>query len=176
MLFTLECWVRSWVSWSVEFVCDLFGAYMVGPAFAWSHLHLCAKRGGDPFAVPSFSPTSHPPDAVRMTVVLKALTRCGFAGQISPIQERWQRLCALLGSVPEPEYGRCFPDHLLDEICRIAWDGVSALGCRIASSSTNDEIYILLNRAWEEFWRDPPGYGTWEQSAVARLFASGNAP
>ncbi len=38
--YTLECWVRSWVSWSVEFLCDLFGAFTVGPAFAWSHLHL----------------------------------------------------------------------------------------------------------------------------------------
>src|ERR1051326_6464605 len=37
MAFTLECWARSWVSWSVEFLCDLFGALMVGPAFAWSH-------------------------------------------------------------------------------------------------------------------------------------------
>ena len=42
--YMLECWARSWVSWSVEFLCDLFGAFMVGPAFAWSHLHLFAAR------------------------------------------------------------------------------------------------------------------------------------
>src|SRR5262249_28854032 len=61
LVLTLECWVRSWVSWSVELLCDLFAALTVGPAYAWSHLHLSAKRGGDPYAVPLLAPTSHPP-------------------------------------------------------------------------------------------------------------------
>jgi hypothetical protein len=171
MLFTMECWARSWVSWSVEFLCDLFGALTVGPAFAWSHLHLCAKRGSDPFGVPSFAPTSHPPDAARMTVVLKALARCGFTAEVARIQDRWRGFLALVEGQAEPEYGRCFPDQLLDAICRAAWDSVTALGCRIASPATSDEVYILLNRAWEEFWRDPAGYGAWEQSAVTALFS-----
>src|SRR5205085_7632074 len=86
MVHTLECWVRSWVSWSVEFLCDLFGALTVGPAFAWSHLHVSAKRGGNPFAVPSFAPTSHPPDAARMSVLLKALTRSGFTAEVAQVE------------------------------------------------------------------------------------------
>lgn len=176
LLFTLECWARSWVSWSVEFLCDLFGAFMIGPAFAWSHLHLCAKRGGDPFGVPSFAPTSHPPDAARMSLVLKGLARCGFTADVARLQDRWRAFLALVESQAEPEYGRCFPDQLLDEICRAAWDGVVALGCRIASPSTNDEVYGLLNRAWDEFWRDPAGYGSWEQGAVATLFSSRSSP
>ena len=170
MMLTLECWVRSWVSWSVEFLCDLFGAFTIGPAFAWSHLHLCAKRGSDPYLVPTFAPTSHPPDAARMTVVLKGLARCGFTSEVSRIQDRWQDFVALVGSQPEPEYRRCFPDQLLEGICRAAWDGAVGLGCRIVSPSTNDEIFILLNQAWEEFWRDPAGYGAWEQDAVVALF------
>jgi hypothetical protein len=171
MLFTMECWARSWVSWSVEFLCDLFGALMVGPAFAWSHLHLCAKRGSDPFGVPSFAPTSHPPDAARMAVVLKALARCGFTAEVARVQDRWQEFIALVGGQAEPEYGRCFPDRLLETICGAAWDSVTAMGCRIASRSTSDEVYTLLNRAWEEFWRDPAGYGSWEQDAVTALFS-----
>ncbi|MCI0456875.1 MAG: hypothetical protein L0Z62_07850 [Gemmataceae bacterium] len=171
MLLTLECWVRCWVSWSVEFLCDLFGALTVGPAFAWSHLHLSAKRGRDPFCVPSFSPTSHPPDAARMTVVLKGLARCGFTAEVACIRDRWQDFVALLGSREEPEYRRCFPAPLLEAICRAAWDGVAALGCRIACPSSSEEVYTLLNRAWDEFWRDPAGYGAWEQRAVAALFA-----
>jgi hypothetical protein len=166
----LECWARSWVSWSVEFLCDLFGTFMVGPAFAWSHLHLCAKRGGDPHLVPSLVPTSHPPDAARMRVILKGLSRCGFVADVSRVEDRWRRFVTLVESREEPEYGRCFPDPLLDEICGAAWDGVTALGCRIASPATKDDVYTLLNRAWEEFWRDPSEYGPWEESAVATLF------
>jgi len=170
MVHTLGCWVRSWVSWSVEFLCDLFGALTVGPAFAWSHLHLCAKRGGDPFLVPAYAPTSHPPDAARMTVALKALSRCGFAAEVGRIERRWQDYVALVGARAEPEYRRCFPDKLLEETCRAGWDGVTALGCRIASPTSGGDVYTLLNRAWDEFWHDPAGYGRWEEGAVAGLF------
>ena len=176
LLLTLECWVRSWVSWSVEFLCDLFGALTVGPAFAWSHLHLAAKRGGDPFLVPSVSPTSHPPDAARMTVILKALARCGFTAEVGRVEGRWQEYVALLRSKAEPEYRRCFPDQLLEEVCRAAGEGVAGLGCRVASPASGGEVYTLLNRAWDEFWRDPAGYGAWEQGAVATLFAPRPAP
>jgi hypothetical protein len=170
MLHTLECWVRSWVSWSIEFLCDLFAAFTVGPAFAWSHLHLSIKRGGDPFAVPSYMPTSHPPDAARMSLVLKAFGRCGFRSEVASIEERWQQFVALVGTQAEPEYRRCFPDRLLDEMCRAAQDAIAGMGCRIASPSSCGEVYTVLNHAWVEFWRDPAGYGAWEQRAVADLF------
>jgi hypothetical protein len=161
--------VRSWVSWSVEFLCDLFGALTVGPAFAWSHLHVSAKRGGSPFAVPSYAPTSHPPDAARMSVLLKALTRSGFAAEVEQVERRWQGFVAISGGGSDPEYRRCFPDQLLEEICRAGWDGVEAIGCRVASPSFDGTVYTILNRAWDEFWRDPAGYGRWEEKAVASL-------
>ncbi|MGO9115244.1 MAG: hypothetical protein ACLP9L_39025 [Thermoguttaceae bacterium] len=170
MTYMLECWARSWVSWSVEFLCDLFGAFMVGPAFAWSHLHLCAKRGGDPHKVPTLAPTSHPPDAARMSVVLRGLARCGFTDDVARIGNRWRQFLTLVESHEEPEFARCFPDALLDEVCRAALEGVTTLGCRISSPATKDDIYALLNQAWEEFWRDPAGYGAWERNAVTTLF------
>ena len=175
MLHTLECWVRSWVSWSIEFLCDLFAALTVGPAFAWSHLHLAIKRGGDPYSVPSYVPTSHPPDGARMTVMLNVLSHCGFAAEVARIEQRWQAFVGLLGSQPEPEYRRCFPNQLLGEICRVVQDGVAGMGCRLASPSCRGEVYAVLNQAWAEFWRDPAGYGAWEQRAVAALFAPCNS-
>jgi hypothetical protein len=105
-----------------------------------------------------------------MRVVLKGLLRCGFAPQVTQIEDRWSQFIALVESPEEPEFGRCFPDALLNDVCQAAWDGVTAIGCRIAGPSTKDEVYALLNRAWEEFWRDPAGYGGWEQSAVRTLF------
>lgn len=173
---TLECWVRSWVSWSVEFLCDLFGLLTVGPAFAWSHLHVSAKRGGDPFAVPAFSSTSHPPDAARMTILLNGLTRLGFATEVNRIENRWNDFVSLAGGRPEPEYRRCFPSQLLDEVCQAAYDGVQALGCRTVTPSGFGEVSGLLNRAWDAFWSDPAGYGKWEEKAVAQLFAPRSVP
>ena len=51
-LFT-ELWIQGW---SIELFCDLFGVYTIGVAFAWAHLHLCVKRGNNPFETHS----SHP--------------------------------------------------------------------------------------------------------------------
>ena len=34
-----------------------------------------------------------------------------------------------------------------------------------------DGYFKLLNRAWEQFWSDPTGYGAWEQAAVTRLLS-----
>jgi hypothetical protein len=173
---TLECWVRSWVSWSVEFLCDLFGVLTVGPAFAWAHLHVSAKRGGDPYAVPAFSPTSHPPDAARMAVILRALASAGYGVAVAQIEERWNSFLTLSEAVAEPEYRRCFPGTLLDEVCNAGRDGVEAIGCRTAAPSGTGEVSELLNRAWGEFWRNPAGYGTWEEGAVRELFAAQTGP
>ena len=60
--------------WMVEFFCDLFAVYTLGPAYGWAHLHLSAKRGGDPFDVPMLSASSHPADDARMRVMLVALS------------------------------------------------------------------------------------------------------
>jgi hypothetical protein len=72
-LFQLQLWRNCWVKyWMEEFFCDLFGLLAVGPAFAWSHYHLCIKRGGDPFHTPLMFETTHPADDARM----RAFFRC----------------------------------------------------------------------------------------------------
>jgi hypothetical protein len=77
--FTLTRWEAAWVKyWMVEFFCDLFAVYVLGPAFAWSHLHLTAKRGGDPFEVPLLGTTSHPADDARMRTLLFGLETTEF--------------------------------------------------------------------------------------------------
>jgi len=45
--FLLSRWRGLWIRyWLTEFFCDLFAIYTLGPAYAWSHLHLVIKRGG----------------------------------------------------------------------------------------------------------------------------------
>lgn len=174
LTFFLRCWEHAWVKfWAVEFFCDLFAVYTLGPAFAWANLHLSAKRGANPFAVPTLVPTSHPADDARMTAMLHGLTLIGFSAEAGLIQERWQELIAVSGFQPEPEFRRCFPEDILKGLSQRAYEGTLALGCRIAHPGIQDPVHSILSRAWTEFWRDPAGYTAWEESAVKCLTLDG---
>ena len=170
--FMLGRWRESWVKfWAEEFFCDLFAVNTLGPAYAWSHLHLTAKRGDDPFEVPVFQVASHPADDARMRALLSALEHSGFGNEAAAISTRWRELLAQTGTRPEPEYHRCYPDRLISEIVQLARVGTSAIACRLASPSTAGEVHELLNSAWSEFWRDPAGYVAWEENAISSLIA-----
>ncbi|MCH7726591.1 MAG: hypothetical protein IH991_08955 [Planctomycetes bacterium] len=168
-----QCWEFCWVKWwLVEFFCDLFSVYTLGPAFAWSHLHLCAKRGGDPFHVPTNIPTHHPADAARMAVLLIGLSQIDFRNEAGAIQDRWEALNATRGASVTPEYQYCFPNDLLTRIAEGALDGVMSIGCRIAKPTTDDTVHKILNDAWLEFWRDPDRFSVWETDAVDQLYST----
>lgn len=162
-------WEKSWLNWSVEFFCDLFGVYTLGPAYVWAHINLCAKYGTNPFDVPQFAPNSHPADDARFRVMVAALENMGFVEQASSTTKEWSLLLELSGSMSTPEYLKCYPDHLINTIVGQAKNGIIALGCRIASPSTNDFVHSLLNQAWDRFWENPRKYNDWESSAVNEL-------
>lgn len=165
----LHTWEKSWWMWAIEFFCDLFAIYTTGPAFAWAHLHLFAKLGDNPYRVPTMAQLTHPADDARMKVMLFALNVAGFRQEADMINKRWNELVSLSGARPDPEYRRCFPNQILQQMAQDAYDGVSAIGCRIASPETDDPIYCVLNEAWTEFWRSPMDYVIWERGAVFRL-------
>ncbi len=161
------CWVRFWLT---EFFCDLFAVCTLGPAFAWSHFHLCAMRGRDPFEVPESYPLSHPADDARMQVMLVALSACGFNAEAGTIQSHWTSLSNASGFRPEPEYHRCFPEPLLTALAAHAKGGVEGMHCRLAiNSSLDGTVRLALNGAWERFWAAPDRYAQWEQDEVPKL-------
>lgn len=171
--FFLRAWERAWVKyWMAEFFCDLFATYTLGPAFAWSHLHLAAKRGGNPFDVPLNGISSHPADDARMRAMLRALDSAGFTADSSKILEQWRTFLSYSGAKPEPEYHRCYPDNIIQLLAERAKQGVLGIQVRIASAETRDPIHTLLNQAWKSFWNDPASYVAWEKGAVAALFDS----
>lgn len=168
--FTLSRWEVSWVKyWMVEFFCDLFALNVLGPAYAWSHLHLSAKRGGNPFEVPLVGTSSHPADDARMRALLFGLDILGFAAEVAAINSKWRQLLDHHDTSPEPEYYRCYPDDLLRRVAAHAHRGVREIGCRLASSATTDPIHVVLNQAWTELWISPEGYIDWEIQEVSRL-------
>lgn len=168
----LTTWMKSWnESWLVEFFCDLFATYTIGPAFAWAHLHLCIKRGVNPYTVSGFVTTSHPADDARMTIMLHGLRHMGFIDDAQSIADRWQEFIHLAGYKPEPEYHRCYAPHVLENLASIAHKAVERMGCRIANPNITGIVHNILNSAWTKFWHDPRAYPNWEVDAVYQLRA-----
>ena len=165
----LEVWERSWFYWAVEFFCDLYAVYTVGPAFAWAHLHLHMKRGEPPFKVPLNGSSSHPADHARMQAILHGLKLADFGKAAEEIENRWNALLAMSGAKPEPEFQRCFPDPILEMFAQRAYEATLEMKCNIVTPQTDHPIYTLLNEAWDVFWQRPQRYIEWERSARQRL-------
>ena len=167
MEFVILRWQSRWPYWIQELFCDLFAVYTLGPAIAWSHLHLVAKSGGDPF---NHSMEKHPSDSARMDAMLYAFELGGFTDEAIRIRAHWLEILRAVGAEPDGAHGRCYPRHLLERIAECALQGVQGIECRIARKDTTGEVYELLNWAWERFWSAPSDYVEWERQAVRRLF------
>lgn len=167
--FYIERWKRSWENWGREFFCDLFATFTLGPAYVWSHFHLCATRGGNPFDLPLLTTSTHPPDDARMQAMLDALCLIGFDEEASAIENRWNGLIKLLGVKPEAEYNRCFPKSVFNLLLDKNLKGVKAMNCRIAQPTTNDSVHTTLNEAWKSFWRNPSDYFRQEARLIHAL-------
>lgn len=168
--YMIDLWESMWVrSWLVEFFCDLFAVVTLGPAFAWSHLHLATMRGGNPFEVPTARWASHPADAARMSTMLLALDEAGYTAAATEIRSKWEECVTHFGFTAEPEYQRCYPDALLRSLVREAELGIEQMSCRVATPACADLVHQALNGAWAEFWKSPAGYASWEVGAVQGL-------
>jgi hypothetical protein len=165
----LQLWEKSWIDWAVEFFCDLFAIYTLGPAFAWAHIHLCAEGNEHPFRVPLDSPSSHPANHARMQTMLYGLHLAGYVSEAQTIKQHWEQLLEMSGAKAEAEYRQCFPEQLLENIAQKAYEGVYSSGFRIASPTINQPVHNILNQAWDVFWSKPKNYASWEQNAVSEL-------
>jgi hypothetical protein len=168
-----DLWELLWSKyWLTEFFCDLYAAFTLGPAFAWSHLHLFLKMGSDAFALPDgVHNLSHPADDARMRALLEALRRSGFDKDVAAIKRRWQEALSLAAASPAPDYVHCYPDELITFLVQKAAKGVLDMECRLAIPSTNDSVHSMLDQAWRNFWANPGAYHTWEAKAVQELFS-----
>jgi len=164
-----QVWEKSWLDWAVEFFCDLYAVYTIGPAFGWSHLHLYMKRGDKPYHVPLFGSSSHPADHARMQTILYGLKLADFGEQAEKIESQWNTLLNMSGATPEPEFQRCFPDEVLELFAQKVYEATLDLNCQIVTPQTNHPVYSLLNEAWDVFWAQPSGYIEWERIARQRL-------
>lgn len=167
--FYLEGWRKSWRSWLTEFVCDAFAAFTLGPAYAWAHFHLTAKRGADPFQVPLGSTSSHPADAARLESIIAVLLETGWTLEADAIRQKWNAMVQLGGIHSTPEYERCFPVTLLHAIGRTISTAVSQMACPAAEPSRMPPVGAALNQAWITFWANPGSYASWQRNQAIAL-------
>ncbi|SPP92794.1 hypothetical protein [Bradyrhizobium vignae] len=162
----------SWAAaWGAEFFCDIFATCTVGPAFAWSHLHLHSKRGQrqPAYSVPEFGTSSHPADDARMQVILSTLRRLGFDEVAGEISQLWRSLVRVAEPTVPPEFARCYPTELLELCVDKAMEATPAMSCHLAGPVLTGAVRGVLNEAWTRLWERPSEYLDWERETVGKL-------
>lgn len=166
-----EVWLQNWYrSWATEFLCDLFAIYTLGPAFAWAHYHLCAKKTIDPFETPNNNSISHPADDARMMLMLFALDRIGYADTANAIEARWKELTESCSGVKGSDFLQCYPRKILGQIEEVAYLAIVKMKIRVAGPDTDSYVHKVLNEAWVTFWKDQDSYVEWESAEVEKLY------
>ena len=144
--------------------------FSIGPAYAWSHLYLCLKRGGNPFELPIIGlENEHPNDHSRMMVLLLGLGYLNI--EIDKIKEEWDSYkdCGLY-DFEEAKFSMAYPHYLLEICVNYVFDAIEKIGCKIYNSDDKLSVASLLNESWEVFWDDPSRYREWEDKKVKELF------
>ncbi len=162
----------SWLVWLQEFVCDLFAAYLLGPALGHQMLRVACIHG---HAEPLYEPLRggvHPADDARMRAACQMLRRIGQQEAAEQIEGRWGGLAAALGQKPDARYSMVYPDELIRELADDVEHGCRRLGLS-AYQPTSKEGHIptLVNQAWDRVENDPASYASWEEKTL-RHFGS----
>ncbi|MCP1854421.1 MULTISPECIES: hypothetical protein [unclassified Bradyrhizobium] len=170
-LFQIQLWRTCWSkSWLEEMFCDLFGLTASGPAYAWSHYHLCVKRGSDPFQTPLTIGTTHPADDARMRALVLMLRKTeAHRKDAAMIERAWREFCHVMNYRPSAEYRQCYAEGLLVQIVDAAHRGIRAIEVIPAADNPTAPIIGLLNQAWTTFWNAPIDYQQWETDRVKGL-------
>lgn len=165
-----QYWKFSWMqNWSTEFFCDLYGIYTLGPAFAWSNLHLCVKMSNNIFKIPYGYTTSHPPDDARMQVMFIGLELIGFSDESHKIRDKWNEFKAIKDAEETEYYDFCIPLNLLEQTAIHALEATRSINSNIVNLDSMGKIATLLNDAWSIFWDDQNYFIEWEREQVDDL-------
>lgn len=164
-------WCDAWVQ---EFVADMVATYLVGPAFGWQHVRLCAGRGQAAY-YPSLGETAeHPADEARLRGVVAVLEHMKAGPTAVQVQELWNRYVSISGETMPHDYALCYPQRLIASLAGRVAEGCQALGLRSFDQLTDPpairDIPLLLVEAWEYFLANPQGYTDWESAQLEALW------
>jgi hypothetical protein len=165
--FYREIWKREW---ALEFASDIIATYLVGPAYGWTNVRLCANVSTDIYG----NEQSHPADAARTQTIGIVLTRLGLGQASAEIQKSWNQLVAVTGQVQPQDFELRFPSELIDEICTVVIHfcedlSLTAYGHEEEGNPAVMNLTRLLNEAWSKFISDARTFSDWERSQVNQL-------
>jgi hypothetical protein len=164
-------WKDYWID---EFFSDLFALYTLGPAYAWSHLHISTKKSEDIYDFSTILPQRHPSDDSRMKMLIIGLNLLGFEDMAIVISEKWQNLPIVANFQPGIYYQYGYPENLMKEIAQLIYEGLKNSGFSIISpieltKCKEDSIIKLLNESWSEFWKKPDEFRKLEEEKIKKL-------
>ena len=163
----------NWKNWIEEFFGDIFAVGVLGPAYAWSHLHLSTKLSENIFRLSKVLEESHPSNESRMRILNKTLTMLGFESEARSISRKWSEIMGI--GKPKPEYQYAYPDFLLENLARCVIQGMKDCGIIVSSpelllSKEGADIRVIMNSAWNNYWElDPKDYREWEKQSLSEL-------
>jgi hypothetical protein len=160
--------------WLEEFLCDMFALCTAGPAYAWSHLHLTAKKSENVYGFSPDNLQEHPAAEARTRMLLEGLERLGYDDEKEEFEAKWNELPSTDIINPDPDYQYAFPDDLMNQISQIFLEGIkksdfSVLTAEELESMKNETVVKTLNNAWYVFWKDTTNFRSWEKEALGKL-------
>ncbi len=165
---------RAWLQWyGIEFACDMFATYLIGPAFGWSHWRLVIASRTNLYH-PTFGKVErHPADEARMRGILHMLRELNDPSSEKAISHKWDEFKSVVGDTPEAEYEYCYPDPLLLELVRHTIAVMTNRGLiPYSHQPQNDEnLVATMQEAWKQFHADPSRYADWEAERIAEVNA-----
>jgi hypothetical protein len=164
-------WYDAWLR---EFIADMVATYLVGPAFGWQQVRLCADRSQNAYHPALGEAAEHPADEARLRGVLAVLELMGGPEVAARIGALWHEYVVVSGETRPADYEVCYPQMLIESLARHTVEGCQALGLRgfgpiLHPPKTND-IPALLGEAWERFLTDRQSYADWEHDRLQVLW------
>ena len=160
--------------WLEEFFCDMFATYVLGPAYAWSHIYLVTKKSGDIYSFSGKSISTHPSDESRLRVMLLCLGKMGFDDDKKLIQEKWNDLILVKNRRPTPEYREAYPTQILDQLTSLVKEALAECDFTITSRDKLEQRPIVgvmkrLDDIWRKFWENPDEFRKEEEKIIAEI-------
>jgi hypothetical protein len=163
-------WYDAWLR---EFVADMIATYLVGPAFGWQHVRLCAGRSQAAYHPALGEMAEHPADEARLRGVLAVLELMGAQEARARIGALWQDYLTVSAEIRPADYEVCYPQALIASLARRTVEGCRAFGLRgfdqVLDPPRTDDIPALLHEAWQRFLIDPQSYADWERQQLEKL-------
>jgi hypothetical protein len=159
--------------WLREFAADMVATYLVGPAFAYQHVRLCAGTSQAVY-FPSLGDTAtHPADEARTRGIVRVLELLGGTVVSEEVRKLWDAFLTTSSDPKPPDYDVCYPQDLVAALGAHIVGGCREIGLRSWAPADNPDprsIPWLLVDAWRRFAAEPAKYPEWEHGILAQLW------